>query len=704
MHGMPVDPLALPAGVPGLTNRGPRRSAAYFLFLTLLLAPMLCAAEDAAESENRGEAYYHFALGHLYHQFAQQFMRQEYVDRAVDEYTAALERDPGSLVIQTELINLYAGANRLPKAVALAEEILEQDPDNLQVLRQLGSIYRSYATKQRQAVDTELLRKSIEQFQKVAELEPDNAENHLVLGLLYRSAEQPQRAEQALRRALELDPSQADAQVNLAYLLLEAGKIQAAIGALESIVEDGSTDRRHLNALASAYEQIGRFREAAAMLQKLVGQGGNTLQARQRLAENLHRSRQLGQALDQYRELLELDPRNAEYFLRIALIERERKDYTRAWEALENARRLEPDSVGIQLQAISLLEAEGKAAQAVEETQKLLDATRKAEYSPSERRRRSMLLEQLGILQRDLQDHETAVESFQRIGSVDPERKPRAMIQVIETLRMARDYARAEKEARKAIEEFEQEPGLVNLLASVLADRGKTREAVKVVERLRTNSSQDLELLLVMARIYEKGRQFDKAVEQIDQASRLVESDEARISVLFAYGSLHERAKEYEKSEAKFRELLAIDPDNASALNYLGYMFADRSVHLDEAHDLIQRALDLDPENGAYLDSLGWVYYRQNKLGLAAKFLERSLEQYQDDPVVHTHLGDVYHKQGRIEDAKEHWNRGLEEWNRSAPADRDGDEIEKLKRKLAELELSQADVAGGGQQKEKVQR
>lgn len=701
---MPRNSSAFSAGVPGQPYRRFRLRGPHVLVLTLLLAPVLRAAEEPATTGNRAEAYYHFALGHLYHQFAQQFMRQEYVDRAVDEYTAALVNDPDSLVIRSELINLYAGANKLSKAVALAEKILAQDPENLQIRRQLGNIYRSYATKQRQAVDTALLLKSIQQFEKVAELEPDNAENHLALGLLYRSAQEPQRAEKALQRALELDPSQPDAQVNLAYLLLEAGKIQAAIEALERIVEAGSTDRRHLNAMAGAYEQIGRFRDAAAMFRRLVDQGGNTLQARQRLAENLFRSRQFGKAGEQYRELLDLDPRNAEYYLRIALIEREQKDYRRAWEALENARRLDPDSVRIQFQAISLLEAEGKAAQAVRETQKLLDSTKKVEYSPSERRRRSMLLEQLGILQRDLDDFEAALGSFQRIGSVDPELKPRAMIQVIETLRTARDYARAEKEARKAVEEFKQEPALVNLLASVLADRGKTREAIRVLERLRTNSSQDLELLLVMARIYEKGRQFNKGFEQIDQASRLVESDEARIRVLFAYGSLHERAKEYEKSEAKFRELLALDPDNASALNYLGYMFADRSVHLDEAHDLIQRALDLDPENGAYLDSLGWVYFRQNKLGLAAKFLERSLEQYEDDPVVHTHLGDVYYKQGRIEDAKVHWSRGLEAWNRSAPADRNGDEIESLKRKLAELELSQADVAGRGKKKEKVQR
>ena len=274
---------------------------------------------------------------------------------------------------------------------------------------------------------------------------------------------------------------------------------------------------------------------------------------------------------------------------------------------------------------------------------------------------------------------------------------------MVETWRHARDFARAEKEARKAVEEFNEDPLLTNLLANILSDRGKTKEAIKVVERTNKSDEPDIDTLLTMARIYEKGRQFDKAEERIRAASEMADSDGARVAILFAYGSLYERSKRYEKSEASFRDLLKIDPDNASALNYLGYMFADRSVHLEEAHDLIQKALDLEPNNGAYLDSLGWVYYRQEKLELAAKYLERSLKQYEDDPVVHTHLGDVYFKQGRVTDAKQHWSRGLEEWNRSAPADRDSEEMESLRRKLSELELSMAE-GPGGKKKDDVKR
>ena len=84
------------------------------------------------------------------------------------------------------------------------------------------------------------------------------------------------------------------------------------------------------------------------------------------------------------------------------------------------------------------------------------------------------------------------------------------------------------------------------------------------------------------------------------------------------------------------------------------------------------------------------LFRSQGKLDLAAKYLERSLAEYQKDPVVLTHLGDVYFEQGRVQEARQHWRRSLEEWRRTAPADRDDEEMGKLRRKLAELEMPAA--------------
>ena len=73
--------------------------------------------------------------------------------------------------------------------------------------------------------------------------------------------------------------------------------------------------------------------------------------------------------------------------------------------------------------------------------------------------------------------------------------------------------------------------------------------------------------------------------------------------------------------------MLEMNPENAGAMNYLGYMLADRDVRLDEAYQLIKKAIDQDPNNGAYLDSLGWVYFRQGKLNEAEGVLVRALDR-----------------------------------------------------------------------------
>src|SRR5437870_9666163 len=80
---------------------------------------------------------------------------------------------------------------------------------------------------------------------------------------------------------------------------------------------------------------------------------------------------------------------------------------------------------------------------------------------------------------------------------------------------------------------------------------------------------------------------------------------------------MYERQKKYDQAEEMFRKVLSTDPDNATALNYLGYMLADRGVKLEEALNYIKKAVNLDPANGAYLDSLGWAYFRLGKYELA---------------------------------------------------------------------------------------
>jgi Tfp pilus assembly protein PilF len=134
---------------------------------------------------------------------------------------------------------------------------------------------------------------------------------------------------------------------------------------------------------------------------------------------------------------------------------------------------------------------------------------------------------------------------------------------------------------------------------------------------------------------------------------------------------LADRQKHYDEAEAEFHKALAIDPQNPTILNYLGYMLADRGVKLPEALTLIRKAVDLDPQNGAYLDSLGWVYFKSGQYDLAEQNLRKAMERMSTDPTVHDHLGEVYEKTGKLKLAVTQWERSMTEYAHSLPADAD---------------------------------
>jgi tetratricopeptide (TPR) repeat protein len=105
-----------------------------------------------------------------------------------------------------------------------------------------------------------------------------------------------------------------------------------------------------------------------------------------------------------------------------------------------------------------------------------------------------------------------------------------------------------------------------------------------------------------------------------------------------------------------FRQVLQQDPNNTMTLNYLGYMLADHNMRLEEALNLIKKALNLDPQNGAYLDSLGWAYFKLGNYDLAEENLRKAAEKTPNDATVQDHLGELYAKTGQLKMAATHWD------------------------------------------------
>jgi tetratricopeptide (TPR) repeat protein len=110
---------------------------------------------------------------------------------------------------------------------------------------------------------------------------------------------------------------------------------------------------------------------------------------------------------------------------------------------------------------------------------------------------------------------------------------------------------------------------------------------------------------------------------------------------------------------AAMEKVIALDPKHATALNYLGYTFADRNMRLPEAEKLVLRALEIRPDDGYFLDSLAWVHFRKGDYPRAEEELRRALKLVPDDPVILEHLGDVLQAQGRDEEAAARFEKAI---------------------------------------------
>ena len=154
---------------------------------------------------------------------------------------------------------------------------------------------------------------------------------------------------------------------------------------------------------------------------------------------------------------------------------------------------------------------------------------------------------------------------------------------------------------------------------------------------------------------------FAQAVPAYDKALSLIDpkANDMRWFPLYARGIALERSGEFTKAEADFRAALKIRPDSAQVLNYLGYSLVDRNENLDEALQLIQRAVELRPDDGYILDSLAWAYYRLGRYDEAVAPMERAVAAMASDSLVNDHMGDIYWMVGRKREAEIQWRRAL---------------------------------------------
>jgi tetratricopeptide (TPR) repeat protein len=647
--------------------------------------------QSTAPQVDRASAYYYYTVAHMYADLAGQTGNRDYVSKAIDNYKLAIKADPASATIGEELSEFYIQAGRAREAQSEAEEALHQNPNDLTALRLLAKIYTSQiSTGQQNRLDEAMLRRAIEQYQKIVGLAPKDIDSWVMLGRLQKIAQNSVESRKAYQKAIELDPDSEDALTGLALVYSDLGDGAKAAELLKQLAEKHPS-QRSLQALAQSYEQMRQWGPAAETLKQALSLNPpNASDIKKTMAEYLLRAERYDEALKTYEELVSEDSNDSQSYLRMSQIYRQRRDFPKAREAADKARAIDAMNPEMRLNDAFILQAEGKTPEAIQTLKDLLTSTQKRNYTSNERQTRAQLLMQLSAFYRDADQTELAVDALRQAAEVDPERASGKTIAIIETYREAHEFTKAQQEADAALKKASDDRDLRATRATLLADLGKTDQAVSEAKKL-LGGKDDREAYLTLAAVYDKAKKFDDMGKSLDQAAKLSQTSDEKLMIDFQRGAMYERMKRIDLAEQQFKKVLDVDPNNAGALNYLGYMLADRNIRLQEALDYITKAVDKEPENGAYIDSLGWVYFRLGRLEEAEVNLRRAVQKTPHDPTVHDHLAEALMRQGKIREALAQWQMSLKEWETGAPADLEQAEITKVKNKLenAKVRLAQ---------------
>jgi len=262
------------------------------------------------------------------------------------------------------------------------------------------------------------------------------------------------------------------------------------------------------------------------------------------------------------------------------------------------------------------------------------------------------ILYALGVLSLQIKDNSAAKKYFM------------ALLDSGQKVNTARYYlgqiAQDAKDLQKAIYWYKQIDGGSNYLnahariALILAEQGELDKAIEHLRSLHAERQDEIiNLMLLEAELLTDQKQYRQVMKIYD---RVLNSAPDNIEVLYQRAMLHEKMGRIDLLERDLRRLLEIEPENADALNALGYSLTVHTDRYQEAYELIKQALLLSPTDYYILDSMGWVLYKMGQYAEAIAYL-RKAQATREDPEMAAHLGEVLWMSGERQAAKEVWEK-----------------------------------------------
>jgi TonB family protein len=453
----------------------------------------------------------------------------------------------------------------------------------------------------------------IEMAKQAVKANAYSPEAHFKLAEAYVYEGTYEEAVESYKRAIELKPTYKEAYARLAFAYRNQNKRNEEVDTYKLAIAAMPKDVDLLNATARALTETERFAEAIDVQKRVTQLNPADSIAFNTLGSYQLRANRLQDALASFQESVRLNPKNAIAYHNVGWT------YVRMgrWEDAIAAYTQLTSAVPDYNQMYRVYNEMGNAIlRSRGANEALVEFNRALQMNP----RYAPTHYNIGIACHIIGRYQEAADSFNKAIELQP-RNSAYHINLGDVYQHLGRTEDAEKEFREAIKISPEIPQGYIELATLLFLQNKSDEVDSLVR---------------------------KASEYMPK----------NVNGYSAVSSLLQHQGHPNEAEAALRKVLTIDPNNALALNNLGYAMVERNEKLEEALAMIQRAVKAEPKNAAYLDSLGWAYFKLDKLEEAERNLTEAA-QFGASPVILDHLGDVFQKRGKSAQARDVWQKAL---------------------------------------------
>ena len=471
--------------------------------------------------------------------------------------------------------------------------------------------------------------------------------NLYVNGTIYEELEDLSSAAQNYKNALQIHPNSYDIRYALAYVLFRMEQFEGALETLEYI---RPADVPVLELRASCYRYVGDETGARNTYLEVIKQDSLNTMAYSYLSSIYRRDGDIDSVIWAYENLTRLRPANYRLWSELGKLYSELRQFDDAKRALRQSVDLVADETN--LMTFARL---GELYEITEAPDTALAIYKEGlAVAPTD-----VLLNRIvANLYVNLDSIAEAIPYAEAVVEYSPMDK--AAARRLGSIYFAADsLAQADSLFTMLIEISDFHPINYYYLGRIAVfdeDYERTRDNfIRLTQVADTLSDSWLDLAFAYRRLNE----VENEITTYKTGLNHMRDEASAVRLLFALGAAYERNDRIPEAVEVFEELIAQVPDNAEALNYLGYMLADRGERLEYAKQLIERALQVSPENAAFLDSYGWVAYRLGDFQEALEYLNRAVA-LDNDPVIFDHLGDAYRATGDMEQAQKWWRKALE--------------------------------------------